>query len=70
MKILVADDDAVSSRLMERILQRGGYEVVRLKMAAGLGKLLKSGRTASCLARLDDARPGWAIRLPGGTQPS
>lgn len=28
MKILVADDDAVSSRLMERILQRGGYDVV------------------------------------------
>jgi two-component system cell cycle response regulator len=28
VKILVADDDAVSSRLMERILQRGGYDVV------------------------------------------
>lgn len=28
MKILVADDDAVSRRLMERMLQRNGYEVV------------------------------------------
>ena len=31
MKILVADDDAVSSRLMERILQRAGYEVVSVE---------------------------------------
>ena len=28
MKILVADDDAVSRRLMERLLERSGYEVV------------------------------------------
>jgi two-component system cell cycle response regulator len=28
MKILVADDDAVSRRLMDRLLQRAGYEVV------------------------------------------
>ena len=28
MKILVADDDAISRRLIERILQRSGYEVV------------------------------------------
>lgn len=28
MKILVADDDPVSRRLMERMLQRGGYEVI------------------------------------------
>jgi two-component system, cell cycle response regulator len=28
MKILIADDDAVSRRLMERMLQHGGYEVI------------------------------------------
>jgi two-component system cell cycle response regulator len=28
MKILVADDDAVSRRLMQRLLERGGYEVI------------------------------------------
>jgi len=28
MKILVADDDLVSRRLMERMLERSGYEVV------------------------------------------
>ena len=28
MKILIADDDAVSRRLMERMLQQGGYEVI------------------------------------------
>jgi two-component system cell cycle response regulator len=28
MKILVADDDSISRRLMQRILQRSGYEVV------------------------------------------
>jgi two-component system cell cycle response regulator len=28
VKILVADDDPVSRRLMERMLQRGGYEVI------------------------------------------
>jgi two-component system, cell cycle response regulator len=31
VKILVADDDAVSSRLMERILQRAGYEVISVE---------------------------------------
>lgn len=28
MKILVADDDPISSRLMQRVLERGGYEVI------------------------------------------
>ena len=31
MKILVADDDPVSRRLMERMLQRGGYEVITVQ---------------------------------------
>jgi two-component system cell cycle response regulator len=31
VKILVADDDAVSCRLIERILQRAGYEVVTVQ---------------------------------------
>jgi two-component system, cell cycle response regulator len=31
VKILVADDDPVSRRLMERMLQRGGYEVITVQ---------------------------------------
>ena len=31
MKILLADDDPVSRRLMERMLQRGGYEVITVE---------------------------------------
>jgi len=31
VKILVADDDPVSRRLMERMLQRGGYEVIAVQ---------------------------------------
>jgi two-component system, cell cycle response regulator len=31
VKILLADDDSVSRRLMERMLQRGGYEVITVE---------------------------------------
>jgi two-component system, cell cycle response regulator len=31
VKILIADDDPVSRRLMERMLQRGGYEVITVQ---------------------------------------
>ena len=47
MKILVADDDAVSRMLMQRTLQKFGYEVV----------LAENGRKAAeILARSDGPR--------------
>ena len=65
MKILVADDDAVSRRMMERILHRAGYDVVLAEDGReALESLVKPGRTTSCLTRLDDAWSGWPIRLP------
>ncbi len=57
MKILVADDDAVSSRLMERLLQRGGYEVVSVEDGRQALEIMLSPE-APRLALLDWMMPG------------
>jgi two-component system, cell cycle response regulator len=57
VRILVADDDAVSSRLMERILERGGYEVISVEDGRrALETLLSPGGPR--LALLDWMMPG------------
>ena len=59
MKVLVADDEAVSLRLLESSLRRWGYDVVIAKDGVEASKILmspdapKTGR-----AGLDDAGPG------------
>lgn len=57
MRILVADDDAVSRRMMERILRRGGYDVVLAEDGRqALEKLVSPD--APRLALLDWMMPG------------
>jgi two-component system cell cycle response regulator len=74
MKILVADDDPISRRMMQAVLQRHGYEVV--VAADGLAALeLLSQPDAPRLALLDWMMPGLdgptvcrrARRLQGGS---
>ncbi len=57
MKILVADDDPVSRRLMERILQKGGYEVITAHDGTQALELLAADN-APRLALLDWMMPG------------
>jgi two-component system cell cycle response regulator len=57
MKILVADDDAVSRRLMERLLQRAGYEVLLAEDGQQALDILL-GHNAPRLALLDWMMPG------------
>lgn len=56
MKILVADDDPVSRRLMQRILERNGYEVV-LATDGVSACLALTGHEAPRLALLDWMMP-------------
>ena len=74
MKILVADDDPVSRRMMQAVLQRHGYEVV--VVADGITALeTLSAPNAPRLALLDWMMPGMdgpsvcrrARRLQGGS---
>jgi two-component system cell cycle response regulator len=57
MKILVADDDAVSRRLMERLLQRAGYQVILAENGRQALEVLL-GSNAPRLALLDWMMPG------------
>jgi two-component system cell cycle response regulator len=57
MKILVADDDAVSRHLMERLLQRAGYEVALAEDGRQALEILLGGN-APRLALLDWMMPG------------
>ena len=46
----MADDDAVSRRMMERILRRAGYDVVLAEDGReALERLVSPDATASCL---------------------
>ena len=57
MKILIADDDAISRRLTQKILERAGYEVVAVEDGiAAVESLAK--RDAPRLALLDWVMPG------------
>lgn len=42
MKILIADDDAISRRLVQKTLERGGYEVLAVKNGRSAAKCLSS----------------------------
>src|SRR5215470_5073911 len=66
MRILVAEDDAISRSLLERTLQRAGYDV--MAVADGMHALLELGKSdapAPGAARLDHARQGRCGGLPG-----
>jgi two-component system cell cycle response regulator len=56
MKILIADDDAVSRRLMERQLKQGGYEVITAGNGLAAAKELLS-RNGPRLALMDWMMP-------------
>jgi diguanylate cyclase (GGDEF)-like protein len=56
MKILVADDDPVSLRMIERMLQRGGYEVVTAENGRQAADIL-SGADAPRLSLIDWMMP-------------
>jgi two-component system cell cycle response regulator len=62
VKVLVADDDAISSRLLARTLSRWGYEVVMVHNGQAALEILL-GKDPPCLAILDWVMPG----LDGGT---
>ena len=57
MKILVADDDRVSRRLMERMLQRSGYEVITADNGREAARILSS-ENGPRLALIDWMMPG------------
>jgi two-component system, cell cycle response regulator len=57
MKILVADDDVVSRRLMERLLQRAGYDVILAEDGREALEIML-GNNAPRLALLDWMMPG------------
>jgi len=56
MKILVADDDLLSRRLMEKMLQRSGYEVVTAENGLQAADIL-SGEDSPRLALIDWMMP-------------
>src|SRR5258707_13374384 len=56
MRILVAEDDAISRTLLERTLQRAGYEVISVENGAkAIAELVK--QDAARLALLDWVMP-------------
>jgi diguanylate cyclase (GGDEF)-like protein len=56
MKILVADDDLLSRRLMERMLERNGYEVITAENGREAAEIL-SGDNSPRLALIDWMMP-------------
>lgn len=56
MKILVADDDTISRRMMEKILERGGYEVTTASNGREAAEMLK-GDDCPRLALIDWMMP-------------
>ena len=63
MKILVADDDPVSLRMMERTLQKSGYEVITVDN----GRQAAEELTKAGGPRLADAVHGAAAAAVGTT---
>src|SRR5580704_14834650 len=65
MKVLVAEDDAMSRTLLSRTLQRVGYEIIAVEDGVeALAELMKEDATRLALSRLDDAAEGWGRGLP------
>ncbi|MFN6106159.1 MAG: response regulator, partial [Planctomycetaceae bacterium] len=58
MKILVAEDDPVSLRLVQRFLEKLDYEVVTATDGLEAARILE-GTAAPELAILDWTMPGW-----------
>lgn len=65
MKVLVAEDDVLSRVLLERILQRAGYEVKSVdKWPQGPGGTGQGGSAAACAVGLGHARKRWRAGVP------
>ena len=65
MKVLVAEDDAMSRTLLSRTLQRVGYEIIAVEDGVeALAELMKEDAPRLALSRLDDAAEGWGRGLP------
>ncbi len=56
MRILIAEDDMIARRVLERTLTRWGYEVISTQDGAEAWEILKSGDTPS-IAILDWEMP-------------
>ncbi len=56
MKILIADDDAISRRLVQNTLERGGYEVLAVENGRSAAECLSSVHGPR-LALLDSVMP-------------
>ena len=59
MRILIAEDDMISRRVLERILTKWGYEVVSTRDGAEAWEILKSGdyeRRPRTVSRSGDGR--------------
>jgi CheY-like chemotaxis protein len=55
MQVLIADDDAVSRKLLERYLQKWGHEVAVAKDGQGGVDAVPARRLSHCGDGLDDA---------------
>ncbi len=66
MKILVADDDPISRKVIEGCLSDAGYDVtVAVDGAEALEMISKPDSPRMIAARPDDAARGWRGRVPG-----
>jgi two-component system, cell cycle response regulator len=57
MKILIADDDTISRRLTQKVLERAGYEVLAVENGVSAAKFL-ADPDCPRLALLDWVMPG------------
>ncbi len=63
MKILIADDDALSRRLLEKTLERAGYEVTAVEDGKQTEQLCKL-RDSPGITGLGHAGVRWARGVP------
>ena len=65
MKILIADDDSITRRLLETILTKWGYQVIIAQDGDEAWQILQGdGAPQARHPRLDDAGPGRRGDLP------
>src|SRR5215467_15899618 len=68
MRILVADDELMSRRLLEKTMQRIGYEVTAVPNGQLAAAELCKPKGPSLALGLDHAGTGWTGSLPRGPQ--
>jgi len=66
MKILVAEDDVITRRMLQTYLVKWGYEVVMVGDGQQAWQVLQQENAPRLPPRLDDAWNGWDVDLPRG----